>query len=278
MSAEDFIHREFQGTSYYSCRAFENLPHMRHGFSTRRGGAPDLNESSLNLADAPWDSPARVNENRMRFLSALHLKEARLITLHQVHSKRVHIIEEISHQWNQSEGDALITRAENIALAVKTADCLPVLIADPATNAIAAVHSGWRGTLAGVLPQTIREMQRAFGSRPANLLIAVGPGIRSCCFEVGHEVVELFDIAFPGCSLAKSIKARPGKSLLDLCGALQVQLDLAGVSPENRFDLGACTCCNTSEYFSYRAEGAASGRMMAVISLSRIAEDMGKKG
>jgi polyphenol oxidase len=278
MSAEDFIRREFQGIPYYSCRAFENLPHLRHGFSTRRGGAQDLNESSLNLANAPWDSPARVNENRMRFLSALHLKDARLITLHQAHSNRVHIIEEISHQWNQSEGDALITRAENIALAVKTADCLPVLIADPATNAIAAVHSGWRGTLSGVLPQTIREMRRAFGSAPANLLIAIGPGIRSCCFEVGHEVVELFDKAFPGCDLAKAINARPGKFLLDLCGVLQIQLALAGVSPENRFDLGACTCCNTSEYFSYRAEGAASGRMMAVIGFGGGTVDKVAKG
>jgi polyphenol oxidase len=277
MNAEAFVRREFQGTPYYSCRAFENLPHLRHGFSTRRGGAPDLNESSLNLANAPWDSPARVNENRQRFLSVLHLEDARLITLHQVHSNCVHIIEEIDHQWNQSEGDALITRAANIALAIKTADCLPVLIADPATDAIAAVHSGWRGTLSGVLPETIKELQRAFGSKPANLLIAIGPGIRSCCFEVGHEVAELFDKTFPECSLAEPINARPGKFLLDLYGALQIQLNRAGVSPKNRFDLGVCTCCNTSEFFSYRAEGLASGRMMAVISLVHAVDDIEKK-
>jgi polyphenol oxidase len=265
MSAGDFIRHEFQGTPYYSCRVLENLPRLRHGFSTRRGGVPDLNESSLNLANASWDSPARVDENRRRYLSAVHLEDARLITLHQVHSNCVHIIEEISHQWNQSEGDALITRTENIALAVKTADCLPVLMADPATNAIAAVHSGWRGTLSGVLPEAIREMQRAFGSMPANLLIAIGPGIRSCCFEVGQEVAELFDKAFPEAGLSKPISARPGKFLLDLCGALRIQLNLAGVRSENQFDLDACTCCNTNDFFSYRAEGAASGRMMAVI-------------
>jgi YfiH family protein len=278
MSGEDFILRESKGIFYYSCRALENVPHLCHGFSTRRGGAPDLNESSLNLSSSPWDSPARVNENRRRFLSALHLEDARLITLRQVHSNRVHIIEEISNQWNQSEGDALITRVENIALAVQIADCLPVLISDPVINVVAAVHSGWRGTLSGVLPQTIREMQRAFNSTPSNLLVAIGPGIRECCFEVGHEVAELFDKAYPGCCLAKPANARPGKFLLDLCGALDIQLNLAGVKLEKRYNLGACTRCNTSEFFSYRAEGAASGRMMAVIGFEEGPRDKGAKG
>jgi polyphenol oxidase len=267
MSAEDFVRREFQGIPYYSCRAFENLPHLRHGFSTRHGGAPHVRESSLNLANASWDSPARVNENRRRLSAALQLHEAHLITLHQVHSNRVHIIEENSHQWKQSEGDALITRGENLAIAVKTADCLPVLVADPAANVIAAIHSGWRGTLAGVLTQTVKEMKRSFGSAPENLLVAIGPGIRSCCFEVGQEVAELFDKMFPGCDLARPISARPEKFFLDLCGALRNQLNHAGVSAQNTFDMNACTCCNTREFFSYRAEGSASGRMMAVIGL-----------
>jgi polyphenol oxidase len=270
MSTEKFIRREFHGTPYYSCRAFDDLPRLRHGFSTRGGGVIEVNESSLNLANASWDSPERVHKNRRHFLSALRLEDARLITLHQVHSNRVHIIEENSDQWNQSEGDALITRADNTALAIKTADCLPVLMVDPESTVIAAVHSGWRGTLAGVLPQTISEMRRAFGCAPSDLLVAIGPGIRSCCFEVGSEVAELFDQAFQGSNLAKPIKDRPGKFLLDLCGALRIQLKCAGVSPQNCYDLGACTCCNTSEFFSYRAEGAASGRMMAVIAWEAI--------
>jgi YfiH family protein len=267
MTGEGFILREIQGIPYYSCLAFEDLPHLRHGFSTRRGGVPDLKESSLNLSETFWDSPARVNENRRRLLSALHLADAPLITLHQVHSNRVHIIEDISTQWNRAEGDAIATRAENIALAVKTADCLPVLIADPVKNAVAAVHSGWRGTLSQVLLCTIREMQRVFGSDPSQLLTAIGPGIRACCYEVGREVADLFKIEYPECCSAMSASVRPDKYLLDLGKVLDIQMNLAGIRPENRHDLGACTCCNTREFFSHRAEGSAAGRMMSIIGL-----------
>ena len=285
MTGEGFILREFLGIPYYSCLAFEEVPHLRHGFSTRRGGAPDLKESSLNLSDAPWDSTSRVNENRRLFLSALQLAAASLIVLRQVHSNRVHIIEDISTQWNQLgtcpsnrsgqfhysdrllEGDAMATRIENIALAVKTADCLPVLIADPAKNVVAAVHSGWRGTLSEILLCTIREMQRAFGSDPSRLLTAIGPGMRACCYEVGSDVAELFKKEYPECCSAMPASVHPDKYLLDLGKALDVQMNRAGIRPENRYDLKLCTCCNTEEFFSHRAEGSAAGRMMSIIGL-----------
>jgi YfiH family protein len=268
MTGAGFILREFRRIPYYSCFAFEALPHLHHGFSTRRGGAPDLKENSLNLSETLWDSPARVNENRNRLLSALHLADAPLITLRQVHSNRVHIIEDISAQWNLAEGDAIATRVESIALAVKTADCLPVLIADPANNAIAAAHSGWRGTLSRILLCTIREMQWAFGSDPSQLLAAIGPGIRACCFEVGRDVADLFKNEYPGCCSANVTAGHGKKYLLDLGKVLDMQMNLAGIRPENRYDLGACTCCNTHEFFSHRAEGPAAGRMMSVIGLS----------
>jgi YfiH family protein len=269
MAGAGFILRELQGIPYYSCLAFEDLPHLRHGFSTRRGGAQDLQESSLNLGESPWELSTRVNQNRGRLLSALHLAGAPLITLRQVHSNRVHIIEDISAQWNEAEGDALATRVENVALAVKTADCMPVLIADPVTKALAAVHSGWRGTLSGILLCTIREMRRAFGSDPAHLLAAIGPGIRACCYEVGSDVADLFRMDYPGSCLKCPREGHRDKYLLDLPKVLDAQMNLAGMRQGNRFDLGICTCCNTSEFFSHRAEGAAAGRMMSVIGLGR---------
>ena len=264
MRENGFILRNIRGVPYYSCREFELLPRLSHGFSTRHGG---VSGPSLNLSDARWDSPDRVQENRHRFLSALNLEEAHLTTLRQIHSNRVHIIEDISGRWNQSVGDALITRVENVALAVQIADCVPILIADPVNNAVAAVHSGWRGTLNRILLKTIREMQVTFDSDPARLLLAVGPGIRACCFEVGLEVAGSFEEQYPGCSLAKPMQGRPDKRSLDLFKALKIQMKLAGVPSENCHDLGACTCCNTGEFFSHRAEGPAAGRMMAVIGL-----------
>jgi len=179
----------------------------------------------------------------------------------------VHIIEDISTQWNQLEGDAIATRVDSIALAVKSADCMPVLIVDPAKNAVAAVHSGWRGTLAEILLCTIREMQRAFGSDPSQLLTAIGPGMRACCYEVGNDVADLFKKEYPEC-LAMPTSVRPDKYLLDLGKVLDVQMHRAGIRPENRYDIKACTFCNTEEFFSHRAEGSAAGRMMSIIGFA----------
>ena len=269
MRKDGFVLREFRGVRYYSCTAFDQIPHLHHGFSTRARGVSVSGESSLNLGYTSWDSIARVNENRRRFLSALNLENSSLATLRQVHSNRVLIIKDNRGEWNQSEGDALATGTGDIVLGVQIADCVPILIADPAGRAVAAVHSGWRGTLARVLLQTIIEMQKAFGSKPSNLLVAAGPGIRACCFEVGPEVANLFESAYSKAHHATPAEGRPGKYLLDLYKALEIQLDLAGVRVENRHDLGACTRCRTNEFFSYRAEGPASGRLMAAIGFAR---------
>jgi polyphenol oxidase len=268
MKGNGFILRESQGILYYSCRAFESLAQVRHGFSTRRGGSSAPGECSLNLGNLSLDPPEQVNENRRRFLSALHFENARLRTLHQIHSNRVHIIEDMTGRCEPLEGDALATRSTDVALAVQTADCLPILIADPANHAVAAVHSGWRGTLSRVLVNTIVEMQRAFNSNPSQLLIAIGPGIRACCFEVGSEVADRFNEEYSGCNPAMPAPSHPGKYLLDLGKALDVQMDLAGVAQENRYDLNICTRCNTQDFFSYRAEGQAAGRMMAAIGIA----------
>src|SRR5512139_1148507 len=169
MQKDGFILRQARGIPVYSCPAFDGLEGLCHGFSTRRGGFPALYQCSMNLGYTDWDSPGRVDQNRRRFLDAIRLAEARLVTLHQVHSNRVYIIRENSGQWNQPEADALLTATEGVALAVQIADCLPVLIADPETKTIAAVHAGWRGTLAHILPVTVGHMRTSFGVDPANL-------------------------------------------------------------------------------------------------------------
>lgn len=260
MEKGGFVLRAVQGIRYYSCSALAAVPGLRHGFSTRiDAGSPP---SCFNLGYTSWDSAERVDANRRRFLSALKLEHARLATVHQVHSNRVHIIDDGGTEWNRPEADALVTRASGIVLAVQVADCLPVLLADPAKRALAAVHSGWRGTLSGILPAAIAVMKRSFGCRPADLLVAVGPGIRTCCMEVGGEVAELFEKKYPN----SIVSADGGKFRLNLVGVLEAQMDAEGIPADNRRDLGACTRCNPAEYFSYRAEGAASGRMMAAIA------------
>ncbi|MDR1728380.1 MAG: peptidoglycan editing factor PgeF [Acidobacteriota bacterium] len=269
MRKDGFALRENRGIPYYSCAAFESLPWLRHGFSTRRGGVAAANgNDSLNLNAVAWDEPGRVEENRRRFLHALGLDAAVLATLNQVHSTTVRVLGRASTPWVATEGDALVTREPNVALGVKTADCLPVLIADPATKAVGAVHSGWRGTLEGVLERAVGEMLRNFGGSPDDLLVAVGPGIRACCFEVGGDVADLFLRAHPGAGAVRAHPGRPGKHLVDLVKVLDAQLDRLGVPPGNRHDSGLCSCCDTREFFSWRAEGAASGRMMSVVAIA----------
>lgn len=256
------------GIIHYRAKALENLGLLRHGFSTRHGGVSPLPERALNLSYVSWDPRPLVDENRSRFLASLDLEPASLITLAQIHSGRVHIIKEKPGEWNcRTEGDALVTMRSDLTLAVQVADCFPVLMVDPVTRTVAAAHAGWRGALARIVAGTIGSMLNAAGSDPRNLMVAIGPGIRACCFEVGEEVVNAFSIAFPGVTLARP-GARAGKFLLDLRAALQIQLDQAGIPAANVSDLEACTRCNTPEFFSYRGEGPHSGRMMGVISLA----------
>jgi YfiH family protein len=265
MAQSTFILREFDGLPYYSCRALEELPDLRHGFSTRHTGSRDRSAQPRNPGYAAGNSAGSDDPDIGRFLSALNLPENSLVTLRQIHSKIIHIIEEMPGHWNALRGDALVTRAEGVSIAVKTADCLPVLIADPDNGAVAAVHSGWRGTLKQIASETVWKMRDVFRSDPARLLVAVGPGIRSCCYEVGSEVSLLFEDRYPGKSITVEASGRPDKFLLDMPKALGIQLRAAGILPENIHDLGICTCCNTDTFFSYRAEGAHSGRMTAVI-------------
>ncbi len=266
MTGSGFARRVVAGLPFYSCEALEEIPTLRHGFSTRHGGVSALPEAALNLSHLPWDTHDAVDENRRRFLAALHLQPCRLLTLHQIHSDRVHVMKEAPTQWNRPEADALETNQAGCVLAVQTADCFPILIADPQTGSIAAIHSGWRGALARIFLAGVRSMIEAFDSDPAQLIVAIGPAIRSCCFEVGPEVVEMFRDGYPDLRLARERVHRPGKFLLDLRSALDAQFEEAGISPHNVHDLGACTRCRPDEFFSYRAEGLNSGRMMAVIA------------
>jgi YfiH family protein len=266
MQNTGFVRREAEGIAYYSCTALENVPHLRHAFSTRHGGVSSMPAQALNLGSVPWDTAAHVLENRRRFLSALNIRPLSLATVSQVHSAEFHIIKTPAHQWNpRTPGDGLATAEEGVALAVQVADCFPVLLADPQTGAIAAVHAGWRGIRARILFRTIVGMQRSLGVNPAHLLAAIGPGIRSCCLEVGDEVAFAFDAEFSGARLCSPSPHNPAKYLLDLPQALHLQLAEARVPQEAVSDLGLCTRCNPAEFFSYRAEGSHSGRMMAVI-------------
>lgn len=176
--------------------------------------------------------------------------------LHQIHSAKVLEARECGPGV---EGDALITRELGTFVGVKTADCVPLLIADPVQRAVAAVHAGWRGTLAGIATTTMARLGDAFGSRPEDLIVAIGPSIGVCCFEVGPEVAIEFSQLFPERSdLRQTTK-------LDLREANLRQLRDAGVPRAHIDDNPPCTCCGGTEFYSWRRDRVAGQRMFAAI-------------
>jgi len=208
--------------------------------------------------------------------------------LRQIHSDLIHLVERVPE--HPLAGDGLITRTPGLLLAIKTADCLPVLIVDPRQRAVAAFHEGWRGTIRRIVEKGVGEMRRRCGSEPGALLAAIGPGIHRCCYKVGEEVREqfatqfayadeLFEVHRADSSVVHErypllfLTARapghselPQKILLDLVEANRRQLLDAGVPAGNISASEFCSACRTDLFFSYRKEGP-TGRMMAVVGI-----------
>ncbi len=223
-------------------------------FSTRRGGVSDAPFDSLNLGRSTPDDPERVAVNRRTLLTRLGLDPARLVTAGQVHGAR---IVEVSEPGHVPECDALVTRARGLALAVTTADCMPLILTAP--GAVAVVHAGWRGAAEGLPALALRELCRVAACAPDRIEAHLGPCIRSCCYEVGAEVAERF--------AAEALRPWGERWRLDLPVEARRQLGEAGLSPEAFHDVGACTMCEPHFYYSHRRDGAPSGRHWAVAAL-----------
>jgi len=181
-----------------------------------------------------------------------------LVYIKQVHGLNViEITKKFLGQYSLMEADGLITREANVPLTIRTADCLPIFLFDPVQRAIGLVHAGWKGTLQRIVSRTILQMQEKWGTAPADLKVALGPAIRSCCYEVGEE----FKKYFPD-----EIFCKEDRLHFDLPLANRRQLLQASVRENRIFDCGLCTCCNP-RFFSYRKEGESAGRMLSLMMI-----------
>lgn len=240
---------------------------FRHGFATRAGGVSAAPFDRLNLGGKWGDAPASVAENRRRLERAAG---APFFVATQVHGAAIARVRagDAPADVARLQADGLCSDAPGIALAVFVADCIPALVADARTGACAAVHAGWRGTLAGVLPAAVGALAEHFGARPADLRVALGPAIGPCCFEVGPEVVEAFEAGLPGARAAGVIvepERAGGKAHLDLKRANRLLLERAGVPPE-AIDAGPeCTSCDGARFFSYRRDKGQTGQHLGFI-------------
>jgi polyphenol oxidase len=275
--------RTSRGLKLLQVPAFSKLPWVIHAFSTAQGGISPLeNEKVLNLGFTDWDTRDNVQENRRRFQTAAGAEDLPLVTLKQFHSDVIHVFDTPSA--DPRRGDASITNRPSLLLAIQTADCVPILVVDPQKHAIAAIHAGWRGTLARIAAKTIGKMQMHFGTNPRDLLAAIGPSIGPCCYEVGTEVATQFLSQFADgptyfdefrtgdepnpiqwLNMMPPGHQPPPKGVL--LKANRSQLLSAGLRPQNIHTIDLCTPCHPNLLFSYRKQGPQSGRLMSVIAL-----------
>ena len=230
-------------------RSLSALQAVRHAFFTRAGGVSNGVYQSLNGGVGSNDVPAKVAENRTRMASALGVAAERLLTCYQIHSPHVVVAEK---PWTQSErprADAIVTRTPALAIGVSTADCGPVLLADPQARVIGAAHAGWRGSLGGVIEATIAAME-ALGATPGRLVAVVGPMIRQPSYEVGQDLIDRFLAADPGNARYFVLGPRASHALFDLAGFIVERLRRAGVAQVE--DLGHCTYADPVQFYSYR--------------------------
>ena len=231
------------------------LAGFRHGFTTRDGGVSEPPYDRLNLGGAVGDDAARVAENWRRLERATGLGFARV---RQVHGARV--VRAGAACEPAEEADVVVSTAAGVAACVSIADCVPVLLADPETGAVAAIHAGWRGTLARAAEAAVAALGET-GAPAARLLAAVGPSIGPCCYEVSEDLAARFAGEF-----AAGV-VRPGpRPRLDLWEANVRVLERAGLRRERIEVLGRCTSCEREVFFSHRRDAGRTGRQMAFIA------------
>lgn len=244
-SPPPFRWTERAGTPMLVCDAIGQV----HGWTTR-----NLELGQLTDADPGWS----------RLAAAAGVRFDRVAYLRQVHGRTV-IEASTGSRVNGTAGDALISRDPDAVLTVRVADCVPLLIADPVSGAVAAVHAGWRGTCASIARAAVEATSERFGSSPSTLVAAIGPSIGPCCYETGPAVREaLAEAGWPAAVVEEWFEG-PARRHLNLWRANRAQLLAAGLQDAHVFTAGLCTRCHADWFHSYRRDGAQAGRTAAFI-------------
>jgi YfiH family protein len=255
---------EMAGVVYYTFESFEGYGDMIHGITTRRGGVSTGHWASLNLTKGNGDDPAAVEENLRRASCALGVRREDLVSPNQRHTTRAQWVGRAERGKVIPETDSLLTNETDVPILLRFADCTPILLYDPLRRALAVVHSGWRGTVAGAIPAAVHALREAFGSRPGDLVAGIGPSIGPCCYEVGDEVVAAVRGTF---DRAEALLPRNGgdRRRFDLWAANRRWLAEAGIPKVEEAEM--CTACHMDEFFSYRGGSGHTGHFGALMML-----------
>jgi len=238
-----------------------------HGFTTRDGGVSEGPYRSLNVSLSVGDSPQRVAENVRLIARAAGIPPSRIQMASQVHGS--HVLDDVVPNPDSElttlcgEADALWTSSVGSAVAVRVADCVPLVLVDPDGRRVAAVHSGWRGTDLRIATRVVKSLQSK-GAVAARLLAAIGPSIRGCCYAVSPELAARFSAAF-GSTVVRIGGAR---HYLDLSAAVHATLRESGLRDEHIDIVSGCTSCAAADFFSHRRDGGTTGRQMGFVVCS----------
>jgi hypothetical protein len=246
------------------CSALLTQAGFQHAFFTRRGGVSRGAYESLNFSASVGDEPENVALNLARAAEVLHVKPDRIFFLSQVHGNDVKWITEMDSREivADEQGDAVLSTATDVACAVRTADCVPILVGDRRSGAAAAIHAGWRGAVRGVIGSALSAL-RSRVVADGDLVVAIGPHISVAAFEVSDDVARELE---QSCSDREVVARTPGKKPhVDLRRLVRAQLRSFGVANECIDDVGGCTLSEPELYFSFRRDGPKSGRHLSAI-------------
>ena len=260
--------------SFLTFDIYEKYP-LLAAVSTRLGGISEAPFSSLNMGLHVGDVPAAVVKNRRHFFHALGSEASRLVNCNQVHGTHIEVVGKAdcgrgaeSVETAIPACDGLITAEKRVPITMNYADCTPLFFYDPKKEVIALSHGGWRGTAGNIAGKTIEKMEKEFQCARDHILCAIGPAIGKEAFEVGGEVIEVFQTLFSDTMLAALCqKKENGKYLFDLHGANRELMKAAGIPEDHIEDCGICTFSRDDLFYSYRKSGGKTGRHMAVMEL-----------
>ena len=249
---------------FYRFRYFEKSPQLLHAVTTKSTAFP----YDFSLALHTGENPKDIITNRKVLAHTMETdKKLHFIVANQTHSDNIYLIgKEQNKGWEGLSDaveacDALITDVPNVILTILTADCVPILLFDCKKRVVAAIHAGWRGTVAKITQKTVEKMKTVYGSNTEDIYAGIAPSIGQCCYEVGEDVAQHFT------TIPHTYKSKENKYMLDLPTINKQQLLACGLKEEHIEMSNICTACEVERFFSYRKEQGCSGRFMSMIGL-----------
>lgn len=279
---KDFNKKEYNSTTICSnknvvwiehnnLRKFDNL---RHAYSTRIGGVSKGCCESMNLRNCEWDTVENYRQNMEIFCDAAGFDFDRIVATHQTHTTNVEVVADTDvpkgslFATHYMDVDGIVTNVKGVTLVASFADCIPLYFYDPVREAIGICHSGWKGTLGKIGAVTITKMVENYGCNPQDIIVAIGPGICSDCYEVSEDLYDEFSASWSREAVDNSFtKGREGHYQLDLWKANYYVMIEANINPANISVTDICTKCNSDKLFSHRAQGAQRGNQCGFMML-----------